>query len=64
MELKNLGLGDKRNNAWAFEIVQAISKAPKSSIPKSCQGWSETLATYRFYTNKSFDGDALIVKSR
>jgi len=60
MEFKNLDLGDKRNNKRAINIVNSISKAPKSSIPKSCQGWAETQATYRFYSNESFDSDALI----
>jgi hypothetical protein len=60
MEFKTLDLGDKRNNARAVEIVHSISKAPKSSIPKSCQGWAETQATYRFYSNQSFDSKALI----
>jgi hypothetical protein len=60
VEFKSLDLGDKRNNARAVDIVNAISKAPKSSIPKSCQGWAETQATYRFYANESFDSDALI----
>jgi hypothetical protein len=40
--------------------VNNISKAPQSSIPKSCQGWAETQATYRFYSNESFDSEALI----
>lgn len=60
IEFKNLDLGDKRNNKRAINIVNAISKAPKSSIPKSCQGWAETQATYHFYSNESFDSDALI----
>ena len=59
-EFKNLDLGDKRNNARAINIVNAISKAPQSSIPKSCQGWAETQATYRFYANESVQRDALI----
>jgi len=59
-EFKHLDLGDKRNNARTIEIVNNISKAPKSSIPQSCQGWAETQATYRFYSNDSFDSKALI----
>jgi len=59
-EFKHLDLGDKRNNARMVEIVKNISTAPKSSIPQSCQGWAETQATYRFYSNESFDSAALI----
>jgi hypothetical protein len=59
-EFKHLDLGDQRNNARTVEIVKAISTAPKSSIPQSCQGWAETQATYRFYSNESFDHAALI----
>jgi hypothetical protein len=60
MEFKHLDLGDKRNNARTLEIVNTISKTPQSSIPKSCQRWAETQATYRFYSNESFDSNALI----
>lgn len=50
MEFKNLDLGEKRNNKRAIKIVNSISKAPKSSLPTSCQGWVETQATDRFYS--------------
>jgi hypothetical protein len=49
--VQDIRLG-KRNNTRAAEIVYSISKLPKSSIPKSCQGGVETQATYRFYFGK------------
>ena len=53
-EFNTIDLGDKRNNARAIKIIEAIAKAPQSSIPQSCQGWTETMGTYRFYSNESF----------
>lgn len=59
-EFNTIDLGDKRNNARAIKIAEAIAKAPQSSIPKSCQDWAETIATYRFYSNESFTDHDLI----
>ena len=60
MEFQNLDLGDKRTNARTIKIVNSIAKSPQSSIPEACQGWAETLATYRFYSNESFDSNDLL----
>ncbi|MCK5904547.1 MAG: IS4 family transposase [Gammaproteobacteria bacterium] len=60
MEFNHLNLGDKRINARAIKIVNSIAESPQSSIPEACQGWAETLATYRFYSNDSFDSSALM----
>ena len=59
-ELSNLDLGDERINKRAVKILTTFSKAPKSSIPQSCQGWSETQATYRFYANNKVSCDKLL----
>jgi hypothetical protein len=59
-EFINLELGDKRINTRAIKIVESMAKSPGSSIPGSCQGWAETIATYRFYANESVTSDALI----
>lgn len=60
MEFQSLDLGDKRINARTIKIVEALSKSPQSSIPEACQGWAETMATYRFYANDAFDSSDLL----
>jgi hypothetical protein len=29
-------------------------------VPKACQGWGETMATYRFFDNDSIDWRAIM----
>ncbi|MBO0613800.1 transposase DNA-binding-containing protein [Thiothrix fructosivorans] len=31
---------------------QRYAESPQSSIPRACQSWSSTLATYRFFWNE------------
>lgn len=59
-EFHDLDLGDKRLNDRTLKIVESISKSPQSSIPESCQGWGETMAAYRFYSNESVNKDNLM----
>jgi hypothetical protein len=59
-EFNTIDLGDKRNNARAIKIIEAIAKSPQCSIPQSCQDWTETIGTYRFYSNESFTYHDLI----
>jgi len=59
-EFKNLDLGDKRIQKRAIKLLNSFSKSPKLSIPKSCQGWAETQAAYRFYANDSVTWDKLL----
>ena len=59
-ELHNLDLGDKRLEKRADRILKAMIKSPQSSIPKACQSWSSTLATYRFFWNEAVSHEALI----
>ncbi|QQZ30208.1 IS4 family transposase [Thiothrix subterranea] len=59
-ELTDLDLGDKRLETRAAHILKAMLKAPQSSIPKACQSWSSTLATYRFFWNEAVSHDALM----
>ena len=59
-ELTDLDLGDKRLETRAAHILNAMLKAPQSSLPKACQSWSSTLATYRFFWNEAVSHDALM----
>lgn len=57
IECSHLDLGDERLNKRAVKMIRTFSKAPKSSIPQACQGWTETQAAYRFYANKNVTWD-------
>jgi hypothetical protein len=60
MEFSNLDLGDKRIKTRAVKLLKTLAKSPKSSIPQACQGWAETQATYRFYSNESVTWEKLL----
>jgi len=59
-EFHNLDLGDERLNKRATKILETLAKSPKSSIPESCQGWTDTQGTYRFYANEKVTSDKLL----
>jgi hypothetical protein len=59
-ELADLDLGDKRLEKRAAHILNALFKTPQASLPKACQGWSSTLATYRFFWNEAVSHQALM----
>ena len=61
MEFRNLDLGDERLNKRAVILINALTKAPKLSIPQACQGWAKTQATYRFYANENVTWEKLLV---
>jgi len=61
MEFHTLDLGDSRLNKRAVKLIETFVKAPKSSIPQACQGWTETQATYRFYANENVTWEKLLV---
>ena len=50
-ELQGIDLGDKRLNKRSKQVIEALAANPEASINASCQGWSETLAAYRFFDN-------------
>lgn len=60
MEFRNLDLGDERIKKRAIKLLETFAKSPKASIPQACQGWAETQAAYRFYSNESVTWDKLL----
>lgn len=60
MEFRNLDLGDERIKKRAVKLLETLAKSPKASIPQACQGWAETQATYRFYSNESVTWEKLL----
>ena len=54
-EFVDLDLGDERLNKRARTLMDRFSSKPTASIPMACNGWSETIATYRFLGNEAVD---------
>ena len=60
LELEGIDLGDKRLNERSQLIIEALSANPEASINSACDGWSDTLAAYRFFDNKSVRPDDIL----
>jgi hypothetical protein len=52
-ELEGIDLGDKRLNQRSQRVIEALGANPEASCNSACDGWSDTLAAYRFFDNKS-----------
>lgn len=50
-ELSGIGLGDQRLNKRSVRVIEALAADPQASINGACDGWSDTLAAYRFFDN-------------
>ena len=50
-ELGTSDLGDRRLDKRLVRLVDKASRKPTLSIPAGCEGWSETIAAYRFFDN-------------
>jgi hypothetical protein len=60
LEFAELDLGDKRRENRARKIVEDFATRPSASIPKTCNGWDETKATYRFLENDAIEWRAIM----
>jgi hypothetical protein len=54
-EFETLDLGDPRRDRRAKELLKRLAAKPSGSIPGACDGWSETMAAYRFLGNEEVD---------
>ena len=59
-EIKEVQLGDKRLNDRLQLLMGSMSKSSEESIPQACNGWSETLAGYRFFNNKNVTPEKIL----
>lgn len=41
-------------------LLTQLSEQPDSSIPRACQGWTETVAAYRFLDNPSVGCETIL----
>ena len=54
-EFEALDLGDPRRDRRAKELLKRLAAKPTASIPGACDGWSETMAAYRFLGNEEVE---------
>jgi len=54
-EFEGLNLGDPRRDRRAKELLKRFAANPTASIPGACDGWSETMAAYRFLGNEEIE---------
>ena len=55
-----LDLGDICLNKRAKILMERFAAHPEASIPAACDGWSETVAAYRFLSNTDVDWRAIL----
>ena len=51
---------DKRLQSRLKKLLERLSKDPEESIPAAMEGWSETLAAYRFLDNDKVDYEGIL----
>ena len=52
-ELQGIDLVDKRLNRRSIKVIEALSDNAEASINSACDGWSESIAAYRFFNNEA-----------
>ena len=59
-ELLGIDLGDKRLNRRSALVMEALAANPEASINAACDGWSDTLAAYRFFNNSAVTPEQIL----
>lgn len=63
-EMQGVDFGDKRLNKRCKTIVNALAANPEASINAACDGWSDTLAAYRFFNNEAVSSELILQPHR
>jgi hypothetical protein len=63
-ELLGIDLGDKRLNRRSARVLEALAANPEASINAACDGWSDTLAAYRFFDNAAVTPELILQPHR
>ncbi len=58
-EFRSADFGDERLNQRLQKIGVALSSVPSESIPKACETWASTKATYRFCDNENVNPEEI-----
>jgi len=59
-ELEGIDLGDDRLNQRSKRIIEAFAADPQASVNAACDGWSETIAAYRFFDNEAIEPERIL----
>ena len=59
-ELEGIDLGDERLNRRSKAVLETLAANPELSINAACNGWTETIAAYRFFDNDSVSGEQIM----
>jgi len=59
-ELEGIDLGDRRLNQRSRHIIEALAADPQASVNAACNGWSDTIAAYRFFDNEAVKPDQIL----
>ena len=54
-EFRSADFGDARLTDRLTQIGDTLGRAPAESIPKACDDWAATKATYRFCDNETVE---------
>lgn len=63
-EIATADIGDERLNNRLGILLDRLGEKPTLSIPAACNGWSETLAAYRFFDNDSVTLESVLKPHR
>jgi len=63
-ETEKTTINDKRLNIRLKKRLNAVSQQPTESLPAVTNGWSETLAAYRFLNNEKVCFDTILAGHR
>ena len=63
-ELHGIDLSDRRLNRRSSVIINALATNPEASINAACDGWSDTLAAYRFFDNAAVSPEQILLPHR
>ena len=63
-ELLGIDWGDKRLNRRSQLVMEALAANPEASVNAACNGWSDTLAAYRFFNNAAVTPEQILQPHR
>ena len=63
-EFVGINLGDERLNRRAIVVLETLAADPAASINSAVDGWSDTMAAYRFFNNRKVDPDEILAAHR
>lgn len=64
LETASAELGDERLNRRLELVLRRLADQPEKSIPAAFQGWTETQAAYRFFTNEKVTPEKVLAAHR